>query len=318
MENGAVSRQAWVFAIAIIVASQMVVSSQQTPAYKTSTQTVAIYATVRDRDGHLVTDLTKDDFEILDNGRHVEITTFSNAVVPSTIALLLDMHWSAGIPTRRSGEEFALIRDSAAEFVETLLPDDRLRIVTIGHGITLSPLLTSDKKVLRRILGEELWPGGDLTPLWTALHVGMNSIASESGHKVILVLSQSPDGCRSEKYGQQTTDAYRLHFCQVSDGDVTKQARARDFMVYAVGTQSTGLQSELIDVTEDTGGGHFHLKNGADLKSTFAEVADELHHQYTLGFEPATLDGKVHKLETRLKSPGLTAHARRSYMAVSR
>ena len=300
------------------ITTTLLAPRQNPPSFKTAIQTVAIYATVRDRDGHLVTDLPKADFEVLDNGRPVEIATFSNAVVPSTIVLLLDMHWSNGISTSHVGEEFSLIRNSAAEFVETLLPDDRLRIVTIGHGVTKSPLLTSDKRVLRRILGEELWPGGDLTPLWAAIHVGMDSIASESGRKVILVLSQSPDGCPSEKYAERTLDFYRAHWCQVNDNDVAKQARAEDFMVYAIGTQSTGLQSALVDVTEDSGGGHFHLKNDADLESTFAQVADELHHQYAIGFELAKPDGKVHKLETRLRPKGLTAHARRSYVAVSR
>jgi Ca-activated chloride channel family protein len=305
-------------AIAAFVTNHLALSTQQAPQFKISIQTVALYATVKNRDGHLVTSLTKDDFEIFDNGRRVEIVTFSNTVVPSTIALLLDMHWSTGVVTNHVGEEFTRIRDSAAHFVQTLLPEDRVRIVTIGHGVTPSPILTSDKTVLRRILGEELWPGWDLTPLWSALHISMDSIAMESGRKVILVLSQSPDGCSSEKYGEATTDFYRSQFCQVDDGDVVKQARAQDFMVYAIGTQSTGLQSALSAVADETGGGHFHIRKDADLTSTFADVADELHHQYTIGFEPATPDGKVHKLETRLKPKGLTAHARRSYLAVRR
>jgi Ca-activated chloride channel family protein len=308
-----------IFASAIaFVASQLPLSTQQPPQFQTSTQTVAIYATVRDRGGHLVTDLTKRDFQIFDNGRPVEIATFSNAVVPSTIALLLDMHLSTGIVTRRVGEEFSLIRDSAAQFVQTLLPDDRMRIITIGRGVTPSPLLTSDKTVLRRILGEELWPGGDLTPLWSALHISMDSIATQSGRKVILMLSQSPDGCSSEKYGETTTDFFRSRFCQVDDGDVVTQARAQDFIIYAIGTQSTGLQSALVDVAEDTGGGHFHLKKNEDLETTFAQVADELHHQYAVGFEPANPDGKVHKLEIRLLRKELAAHGRRSYLSGSR
>jgi len=305
-------------AIAALVANELALSGQRRPQFKTSIQTVAIYATVRDRGGHLVTDLTKNDFQVFDNGRPVEITTFSNAVVPSTIVLLLDMHLSTGIVTRRVGEEFSLIRDSAAQFVQTLLPDDRMRIITIGGGVTPSPLLTSDKAVLRRILGEELWPGGDLTPLWSALHISMDSIAMQSGRRVILMLSQSPDGCSREKYGETTTDFFRSQFCQVDDGDVVKQARAQDFMVYAIGTQSTGLQSALVDVAEDSGGGHFHLKKNEDLETTFAQVADELHHQYAVGFEPAHPDGKVHKLEIRLLEKELTAHGRRSYLSGSR
>ena len=46
-----------------------------------------------------------------------------------------------------------------------------------------------------------------------------------------------------------------------------------------------------------------------------ARVAEELHHQYALGFTPTTLDGKMHKLEVRVVESGLTARARRSYLA---
>ena len=49
-----------------------------------------------------------------------------------------------------------------------------------------------------------------------------------------------------------------------------------------------------------TGGGYFELTSTNDLASTFARVAEELHHQYALGFTPAKLDGKMHTLEVRV------------------
>jgi VWFA-related protein len=71
----------------------------------------------------------------------------------------------------------------------------------------------------------------------------------------------------------------------------------------------------LAKLAAESGGGYFELTSTADLNSTFARVADELHRQYALGFEPAKLDGKVHKLEVRLKKAGMTARTRRSYVA---
>src|SRR5262249_28863319 len=64
-----------------------------------------------------------------------------------------------------------------------------------------------------------------------------------------------------------------------------------------------------------TGGGYFALTSTADLASTFKRVADELHQQYALGFTPMLLDGKRHALEVRLSVAGLTARARKSYVA---
>ena len=64
-----------------------------------------------------------------------------------------------------------------------------------------------------------------------------------------------------------------------------------------------------------TGGGYFELTSPRDLASTFARVADELHHQYALGFTPEKLDGKMHDLAVHLSNPDLTARARKRYMA---
>jgi hypothetical protein len=64
-----------------------------------------------------------------------------------------------------------------------------------------------------------------------------------------------------------------------------------------------------------TGGGYFELTSTRDLASTFARVADELHHQYALGFTPEKLDGKMHDLTVRLSRSDLIARARKRYLA---
>jgi hypothetical protein len=64
-------------------------------------------------------------------------------------------------------------------------------------------------------------------------------------------------------------------------------------------------------VAEDTGGGYFELSRAENLATTFAEVAEELHHQYAMGFEPAKLDDKMHKLEVKVKRSGMKIRARK-------
>jgi VWFA-related protein len=97
-------------------------------------------------------------------------------------------------------------------------------------------------------------------------------------------------------------------------------------MIYALGLESTffagpgRMQRTRPDRTlkkfaEETGGGYFELKKTDDLAPTFTRVAQELHSQYTLGFTPTVLDGKEHKLELKVKQPGMTARARKSYIA---
>ena len=71
----------------------------------------------------------------------------------------------------------------------------------------------------------------------------------------------------------------------------------------------------LARLAEDTGGGYTEIHPRQDLGAAFAEVADELHQQYLLGFVPVTRDGKVHKLEVRVAGKGMTARARKTYRA---
>jgi Ca-activated chloride channel family protein len=110
-------------------------------------------------------------------------------------------------------------------------------------------------------------------------------------------------------------------------GKVIDRARAEEVMIYAIGIESTYFNGQrtvrtkpdsgLRKIADETGGGYFELTKTADLAPTFTRVAQELHSQYVLGFTPTLLDGKVHKLAVRMKQQGMTARARRSYLANS-
>ena len=69
------------------------------------------------------------------------------------------------------------------------------------------------------------------------------------------------------------------------------------------------------ELADDGGGGYFELHGTDDLTSTFARVADELHHQYLLAFTPADLDGKKHDLTVRVRQSNMTVRARKNYVA---
>ena len=71
----------------------------------------------------------------------------------------------------------------------------------------------------------------------------------------------------------------------------------------------------LARVAQESGGGYVEIRAGQDLGAAFAQVADELHSQYLLGFAPPKRDGKRHDLDVRLMRKGLTARASKSYVA---
>lgn len=74
---------------------------------------------------------------------------------------------------------------------------------------------------------------------------------------------------------------------------------------------------DLRELASVGGGGYFELHGTDDLGSTFARVADELHHQYLIGFNPSVLDGKTHTIDVRVLRPELRARARNSYLAIA-
>lgn len=274
-------------------------AQQQT--FRSGVRTVAVYATVQDEEGRLVRDLPREAFEIFDERERAAITVFSSAAQPITVAVMLDMSTSMAVKYER-------VRDAALAFVRSMRPEDRARIGTFGSEIAVGAHLTNDASELERVLREELWPGGN-TPLWGALSAAMGSLAGESGRRVVLVLTDGADtGGLPGWAGDRPL--------------VERQAIEQDFMLYAInfhtaaaGATAPRLSPVVADLSERTGGAHFEVPQTGDLAATFTRVAEELRHQYLLGFVPETLDGQIHRLYVRVTRPGLTVRAKKSYLA---
>jgi Ca-activated chloride channel family protein len=315
---------------ALLVALTLSVAlAPQQPQFRSGAYTVAVYTTVSDASGKLVPDLGRDQFEVFDNGKRQTIATFANDVQPITVVMMLD----------RSGSmfrNFALVQRAAEAFVERMMAGDKARVGSFAARIQVDPRdFTSDRGELFEILRTELQQAGP-TPLWNAVSVGVTALQHQEGRRVILVFT---DGVDRPMNGSGNNASLR---------DVMKRAEQEDVMVYAIGLASEQFGGQrggrsggfgghggggfggfgggggpeiqkpdqgLPKIAGATGGGYFELTRTNDLASTFARVADELHHQYLLGFEPEKLDGKAHKLEVRLKTSGLTARARRTYVA---
>jgi Ca-activated chloride channel homolog len=271
----------------------------QEPIFRSGTRIVPVITTVTDADRRLVSDLERDDFTILDNGKPQELTLFQNEVQPFTVVVMLDQ--SASMTANLD-----LLKQAAEQFLLRMLPADKGQVGGFSDKIQMSGTFTSDRDDLIGALDDLQF--GNPTRLYDAINESMAALRPVSGRKVVLVFTDGDD------------TASRLGF-----GDVLDRAREEEVMVYSIGLESeyfNGVRQVrsrpdrgLRRLAEETGGGYFELKRTDELAPTFTRVAQELHSQYTLGFAPATLDGKVHKLEVRMRKPGLTARARKSYVA---
>ena len=293
---------------------------QQPPVFRGTGDTVKVFVTVTDRDGRLVTTLAKDDFEVRDDGKPQPITIFDNTPQPVRLIEMLDVSGSmeGNLP---------LLRAASDQLFARLRPDDLVRVGSFGQDITISPKFTHDLVELRRSLPDYIPPDAP-TPLWRACDQAMTAFTGEGegdARPVILVMT---DGKDSGPIG------FRQPF--VSQAEVIDRARKENVMIYAVGMRSRsrhpmtpglgrgGLQAmvtaDLPDpglavVAEQTGGGYAEIRYGEDLGAAFAQVADELHGQYLIGYAPPKRDGKKHAIDVRIAQKGMKPRARKDYIA---
>jgi Ca-activated chloride channel family protein len=297
---------------ALLVAASLgaVVAAQQTPpSFSAGTRTVAVYATVTNGRGRFVTDLSRDDFTVDDNSKRQTLTLFSNDIQPITVVMLLD----------RSGSmkpNFQLEEQAAEAFVNAMGPADKARVGSFASRVQIDPPeFTSDRGTLLKILQNELQKEGP-TPLWNAVDSGIDKLLLEPGRRVVLVFTDGVDAPLSFSGRNKSLK------------DVMKRAEEDDVMVYAIGLAGEngrigsagrpdveGPDEGLPKIAAATGGGYFELTSTRDLASTFTRVADELHHQYALGFTPEKLDGKMHDLTVRVPRTELVVRARKRYLA---
>ena len=306
-------------ALTLCIVGVAALAAQQAPVFRGGGDAVRVFVTVTDGDGRLVTALAQGDFEIRDEGKPQPITLFDNTPQPIRLVVMLDVSGSmeGNLP---------LLRGSVDQLLGRLRPDDVVRLGTFGRDVNISPTFTSNVDDLRAALPKMIAPDAP-TPLWRALDEALDAFNDESDARpVILVLSDGKD-----------SGIFDFSASPVSQAEIIDRARAESVMIYAVGMRSRGprplaqpgvgrggLQAMMMAdqpdpglarVAQETGGGYTEIRAGQDLAAAFARVADELHSQYLLGFAPPSRDGKRHDIDVRLTQRGMTARARKSYVA---
>jgi Ca-activated chloride channel homolog len=271
------------------------------PTFRAAVRTVPVYATATDGTGRLVSDLAQADFEILDNGKPVTIAAFSNDPQPFTAVVMLDT--SASMT-----EHLKLLNQASEQFLIRLLPVDKAQVGAFNDKLQLSGTFTNDRDELIAALDELQF--GNSTRLWDGLAFSLDALKGVEGRRVVLLFTDGDD------------TASKVRFSEVMN-----RARDEEVMVYGIGLSVdffNGVRQvrsrpdrNLRRIAEETGGGSFELMKSDQLGATFTRVAQELRSQYLLAFAPDTLDGKPHRLDVRVKRPGVTVRARKSYLATA-
>ena len=208
-----------VVVLSTLTVGAVIAGAQQQPTFRAGTPTVSVYTTVVDRNGRLVPNLTRDDFEVFDNGKRQDLSVFASDRQPITLVMMLDRSESME-------RNFTLVRNAAEQFVENLLPNDRVRVGSFSNRIQVDPeTFTSDKNDLIRILHDNLQDAG-ITPLWNATAVAMNALTNEEGRRVVLLFTD----------GNDSPDLFTRN---TSLAEVRGRSVAESIMVYGIGLSDT-------------------------------------------------------------------------------
>jgi VWFA-related protein len=292
---------------------QSVAAPQQ--VFRSTADVVPLFVTAAEKSGRLITDLTKDDFQVFDNGKLQPLTQFDNSPQPIRLIVLIDISGSMEGNLR-------LLRGASEELMRHLGDKDLMRVGTFGDNISISPAFTRDPAAIAAWLPQEIPPNAR-TPLWQATDQAMGEFSQVTeGRRVVLILSDGKDS------GPQMGKKF------LSPIEIGDRAQRDDVMIYGVGvygslagamrsgapTMTGMLASTFPDpglggVAIDTGGGYIELRSRDNLSAVFGRVVDELHQQYLLGFTPPARDGKTHKIEVKVKRADVKPRVRKTYVA---
>lgn len=257
---------------------------------------VNLYVIVRSRSGRYVTDLLRDDFRVLENGRLQQIQRFSAEGKPLSIAIVLDTSLSM------KGSRLESAQKAALEFLDALRPEDQAMVVTFDDEVRIPEELTAEAGVLADDIRSADAAGG--TALYDAVWRTSRRLGRFDGRKVMVLLSDGRDEAAS---GLEPGSLHTLE-------EALDQALRNDVMIFAIGLgrqldtldfyQRYSLESLLDRLASETGGRMIALSRAGQLKRAFNDVALDLRHQYTIAYisDDPSRDGKWRRIE--LTVPG--------------
>jgi VWFA-related protein len=271
--------------------------------FRTGVEVISVNATVTDAEGHLVTDLPRESFELYEDGVQQTITQFSNERVPVGLGLLLD------ISDSMFGRRLQDARTAVERFLLDLLtPDDEFFIMAFNHKPRVLTGWTREPDLVRRTL-DALRPSGG-TAVYDAIVQSLPLMAKRSRQRAAVVVISD---------GADTASDATLR-------DIRSALLRSDAFVYAVAIDSPERQpintrvnpAALREITAESGGRTEIVQNSADLTTSTESIAHELNSQYLLGYSSIhATDGQYHSIRVKVGGAGFKVRARNGYVGVS-
>lgn len=270
--------------------------------FRSAVDLVSLGVTVTDRKGNFVTDLTREDFAIVEDGRPQSIRHFTRGHAEPAPDLHLGLLFDA---SGSMEEDIGFARSAAIKFLNALPQAVDVTLVDFDTEVRVARYGPGDfPRLVERIRRRK--PDG-YTAMHDAVGVYLDGLAHVDGRKVFVLYTDGLDTSSSMTFAE-TLDLLRA-------SDVTMYAIG--FLGNVRGARNIEQRMRLNQMTEATGGQAFFPLSVKDLDPTYAKVVAEIQAQYTIGYlsTNSLADGSWRKVEVRLKRPGLKLRSRKGYFA---
>jgi Ca-activated chloride channel homolog len=253
---------------------------------KVDVKLVNIFVTVPDEHGSPVGSLTKDNFQVFEDGHPQKISVFGKeSELPLSIVLDID----TSLSTRK---DLPLELGSARRFAHAIIrPVDALSLYDFSEVVSQDLPFTSDLKTIDRAVDRV--HTGAATALYDAVFLGAQALETRQGRKVLVVITDGGDTASQVDYRGALRAAQQAEAIVYSIIDVPIEASAG---------RDTGGEHALIQLSEDTGGKYYYASSIQQLDQAFRAISDELRTQYLLAYYPAQrlADSDFRRLEVKL------------------
>jgi Ca-activated chloride channel homolog len=288
------------------VYAQQASTGAQKPAFRANVDVVSLSVTVTDAMNRYVTDLDATEFSVFEDGLKQNVTFFNRSQQPIALSLLLD--------TSASMEQhLPTLQIAATNFVRRLKPKDIAQVIDFDSRVEIRQAFTANQADLEAAIHQT--SAGGSTSLHNAIYIALRelrkvkAVAEEDVRRQALIVFSD---------GEDTSSL-------VSFDEVLDLAKRSETAIYTIALRGTDTQAKgfreaeftLRTLARETGGRAFFPLKVEDLAGVYAQIADELASQYTIGYSSQNLkrDGSWRRLVVQTSRPNLTSRTKNGYYA---
>jgi len=280
--------------------------NRQQPSFRAGIDIVSLNVTVTDGSNHYVTDLAENEFSVFEDGVKQNLTFFSRRQQPIALSLLLDS--SASME-----QHIGTLQTAATNFIKKLKPNDIAQVIDFDSRVEIRQGFTGNQADLQTAI-EQTNAGGS-TSLHNAIYIALKelrkvkAVSEEDVRRQALIVFSD---------GEDTSSL-------VSFEEVLDLAKRSETAIYAIALRGSDVQAKgfreaefvMRTLAQETGGRAFFPARIEDLAGVYAQIADELASQYTLGYTSANQrrDGAWRRLVVQVSRANITPRTKKGYYA---